>query len=68
MKLGMVVGLGPATLRQMGPSSPPKKRGHTPNFRSMSIMAKRLDAQDITCYEVRLDQGDIVLDEDPASP
>jgi len=65
----MEVGLGSGDFVLDGdPAPPPKKRGHTPNFRSMSIMAKRLDAQDITCYEVRLDQGDIVLDEDPASP
>jgi len=41
MPLGTKVGLGQATLCYMGTQPPPQKRGHTPNFRPMSIVAKR---------------------------
>ena len=46
MKLGMQVGLlcpGQNVL-DGDPAPPPKKRGHTPHFRPMSIVAKRLYA------------------------
>jgi len=44
MKLAMKVGLipGPRCVR-CGPSSPSAKRGTAPNFRPMSVVAKRLD-------------------------
>jgi len=45
MALGMRVGLGPwPHCARWGPSSPSAKRGHTPNLRPISILAKRLDA------------------------
>jgi len=44
MKLGMEVGLGPGDFVLDGDPAPPqKKKEHTPNFRSMSVVAKRLD-------------------------
>jgi len=45
MPLGMEVGLGPDHSVRWGPSSPSPKRGQSPlpNFRPMSIVAKRLD-------------------------
>jgi len=51
MPLGTEVGLGPGPIVLWGPSSP--KRGTaTPNFRPMSVVAKRLDLmnQDATWY------------------
>jgi len=41
MALGMEVGLGPGHIVLDGDSAPPKK-GHSPQFQLMSIMAKRL--------------------------
>jgi len=45
MPLGMEVGLGPGDCVRWGPSSPTQKGGGgpIPNFRPMSIVAKRLD-------------------------
>ena len=44
MKLGMQVGLDPAHIVLDGDPAPPlQKGGRTPNFRPMSIVAKRLD-------------------------
>jgi len=44
-KLGMQVGLGPDNFVLDGnPASPPKKGAEPPNFRPISIVAKRLDA------------------------
>jgi len=46
MPLGMDVGLGPDdTALDVDPASPPQKGGRAPlpNFRSMSVVAKRLD-------------------------
>jgi len=41
--LGMEVGLGPGDIVLDGIPAPPKKKGGAaPNFRSMSIVAKRL--------------------------
>jgi len=51
MKLGIEVGIGPGhiVLHREGPSFPQK--GHSPpNFRPMSVVAKRLDDQDATWY------------------
>jgi len=40
--LGMKLGLGPGhTVLNRGPTSPPHKKGAHPNFRSMSVVAKR---------------------------
>jgi len=45
MVLGMEVGLGPGHIVLDGdPAPPPKKQGHNPHFRPMSIVVKRLDA------------------------
>jgi len=41
MALGMAVGLGPGHIVRWRPSSP--KKGHSPNFRPMSVVAKRVD-------------------------
>ena len=45
MKLGVEVGLGPglATLLQIGTKHPLPQRGTAPNYRSKSVVAKRLD-------------------------
>jgi len=44
MKLGMQVGLGPGHIVLDGTQLPaPKKGGRAPNFRLMSIVAKRLN-------------------------
>jgi len=43
MKLGMQVGLIPGDIVLYGDPAPPE-RGIAPNFRPMSILAKRLDA------------------------
>jgi len=44
MPLGMEVGLGPGHIVLDGdPALPPPTGGGAPNFRPMSIMAKRLD-------------------------
>jgi len=56
MKLGMKVGLGPGHIVLDGdPAPPPKKMGTAatsyPNFRPMSIVAKRLDGS--RCHLVR---------------
>jgi len=52
MPLGMGVGLGPCDFVLYGdPAPPPQKGGHSPNFRLMSIMAKRLDES--RCHLVR---------------
>jgi len=51
-----------------GPSSTLPKRGQSPipNFRPMSIVAKRLDGSRWHLTEVGLGPGNIVLDGDPA--
>ena len=72
MPLGTKVGVGPGDIVLHGdPVSPPPKKGDTSlQFRSMSIVAKRLDDQDATWYGGRplLGPGDILLDGDPALP
>jgi len=63
MTLGTEVGLGPGNIVLDGDLAPPQKRcTAAPTFRSMSIVAKLLDAS--TCHLVRLGlrQGHIVLD------
>ena len=51
MKLGMVVGLGQGhTVLDGDPAAPPPKRGTAPNFRPMSVVAKRLD--ELRCHLV----------------
>jgi len=62
---------GSTTLCQIvldGDPALPPKRGTVPNFRPMSVVAKRgwMD-QDATWYGGRLDPGDIVLDGDIAT-
>jgi len=45
MALGMEVGLGPCHIVHDGDPAPlPKKGAEPPNFRPMSVVAKRLDA------------------------
>jgi len=53
MALGTEVGLGPGDIVLDGDSAPPpKKTWHTPNFRPMSVVAKRLPSQLLlsTCW------------------
>jgi len=67
MPLGMEVGLDPRHIALDGDPAP-SKMGHRPNFRPMTVVAKRLDGS--KCHlvvEVGLGPGDIVLDGDPAS-
>jgi len=71
MPLGTDVGLGPGHIVLDGDPAPPSpKRGTAPNFRPMSIVAKRLDDQDTNTIplgtEVGLDPSNIMLDGDPA--
>ena len=41
MKLGMEVGLGPGHIVLDGDPAPPPQRGTAPNFRPISVVAKR---------------------------
>jgi len=71
MPLGMEVCLGPGDFVLDGdPASPPKKGGGAflPNFRPISIAAKRLDASRCHGTEIGLSPWDFVLDGDPAPP
>ena len=43
VKLGMQVGLGPGHIVLNGDPAPLPQKGRSPNFRRMSIVAKRLD-------------------------
>ena len=53
----------------MGTQLPLPKWGTAPNFRFMSVVAKRLDELRMPLgMEVELSPGNIVLDEDPAPP
>jgi len=69
MPLGTEVGLGPGHIVLDGDPAPPhQKGGKPPNFRPVSIVAKRLDASGCLMplgTDVGLSQGDIVLDGDP---
>jgi len=68
MKLNMDVSLGPGHI-VMGTQLPLPKWGTAPNFRFMSVVAKRLDELRMPLgMEVELGPGNIVLDEDPAFP
>jgi len=51
MKLGIKVGLGPGHIVLDGDLAPLDKSGTAPNFRPMSVMAKRLDG--LRCHLVR---------------
>jgi len=66
MPLGTEVGLGPGDFVLHGyPGSTPKG-GTAPNFRPMSIVAKRLDGSRCHLVGVCLGSGDTVLDGDRA--
>ena len=43
MPLGTEVGLGPGDIVLDGEPAPPKRGTQAPNFRPMSVVAKRLD-------------------------
>jgi len=74
MPLGRKVGLDPSDIvLDADPAPLPKKGARAPNFRPMSIVAKRLHGS--RCHlvwsrgmEVGLGPGHIVLDGDPAPP
>jgi len=68
MPLATEVGLGPGGIVLDGDPAPLK--GHTPNFRWTSIVAKPLDASGwpTTWYGGRPQPCDIVLDGDPVPP
>jgi len=51
MLLGREIGLGPGDIVLDGIPAPPLKRGTAPNFRSMSVVAKRLNES--KCHLVR---------------
>ena len=64
MKLGMEVGPVPAIVLDGDPA--PLQKGHSHQFRPMSVVAKRLDGSGMPDgTEVGLGPGDIVLDGDP---
>ena len=50
MPLGMEVGLSPGDFVLDGTQSPSQKGGEAPNFRPMSIVAKRLDGSSCLLY------------------
>jgi len=50
MKLGREVGLGSGHIVLDGDPAPPQKGAQTPNFRSMSVVAKQLD--ELRCHLV----------------
>jgi len=53
MTFGMEVGLGPGHIvLDRDRASSPLKRGHSPNFRPMSIVAKRMDGSRLAYYVV----------------
>jgi len=69
IKLGMQVDFSPGHIVLDGDPASHRKRGIAPNFRPMSVVAKRLDG--LRChswYEGRPRSGSIVLDGDPAPP
>jgi len=69
MPVGRQLGLDPGNIVLNGDPAPSPKRGTTPNFRPMSVMAKRLDG--LRCHLVgkySLSQCDIVLKGGPSSP
>jgi len=67
MPLGTEVGLGRGDIVLDGdPAAPLHKGAQPPNFRPMSVVAKRLDGS--RCHLLDLGPGRIVLDGDPPSP
>jgi len=70
MPLGVEVGLGPSHIVLDGDPAPPHEKGHSPNFRFMSVVVKRLGWIRIPLVgtEVGHGPGDIVLDGDLAPP
>jgi len=50
MLLGTEIGLGPGHIVLDGDQASPKKGGTAPNFRPMSVVAKRLDG--LRCHLV----------------
>jgi len=70
MKLGKMVGLGSGHIVLDGDRAPHSKNRHTPNFRPMSIVAKRRGIKMPLSRptEVGLGPGHIVLDRNPAPP
>jgi len=67
--LGMEVGLGPGHIVLDGDPGPLLKRGHTPNFRPMFVVAKRLDGSRYGLLRWKTSaRGNIVLDADLALP
>jgi len=62
-----MVGLGPGHIVYGDPALPPKKRAAAPDFRPMSVVAKRPDWIKMPLgREVNLGPGNIVFDGDPA--
>jgi len=68
MPLGMELGLGPGHIVLDGDLVPPPLKGDSPNFWTISVVAKWLDRSRCHGREVGLSPSDIVLDGDPASP
>ena len=71
MKRGVQEGLGPGHVVLDRDPAPPKKFAQSPNFRPMSVVAKRLDGLRYHLplgMEVGLGRGNFVLDGDPAPP
>jgi len=67
MKLGTEVALDPGHIVLDGDQAPLQKKIHIPNFRPMSVVAKRLDVFKTPLgTEVGLGPGHIALDRDPA--
>jgi len=69
--VGTKVGLRPGHIVLDGDPAPPKGAEAAPNFRPMSVVAKRMDRSRchlVWSLEVGLGPGDIVLDGDPALP
>ena len=66
MKLGMQVGLGSGDFLLDGTPLPLPKGAEFPNFRPMSIVAKRLHGSRCHLVLSRPRPDDIVLDGDPA--
>jgi len=67
MSFGTEVGLDVRDIVLDEDPAPPPLKGQSPNFRPMSVVAKRLD--ELRCHlEVGLVPGDFVFDGDPATP
>jgi len=70
MALGTKMGLRAGHIVLDGDLAPLAKRGRSsrPNFRPISIVAKRLDASRCHFMQVGLGPGDFVFDGNPATP